>query len=111
MPKDRPAMESTNNSKEIKLESNNGGLYILENINGLILCCNSSGSLTFANKKAREMMGIKVEEVPELNIFDLVTPQEHNLLEKKCLLPYKNMFHYLLNPVFWMQRKSLDFID
>ncbi|WP_041427453.1 PAS domain-containing protein [Syntrophomonas wolfei] len=111
MSKDRPAMEFTNSSQEIKLEPNNSGLYILESINGLILCCNSSGSLTFANKKVREMLGIKVEEVPELKIYDFVNPQEYNLLEKKCLLPYKDIFHYLLNPVFWMPRKSLDFID
>ncbi len=82
MPKDRPAMEFTNSSQEIKLEPINSGLYILESINGLILCCNRSGSLTFANKKAREMLGIKVEEVPELKIYDFVNPQEYNLLEK-----------------------------
>ena len=83
MPKDRPAMEFTNRSQEIKLEPINSGLYILESINGLILCCNSRGRLTFANKKAREMLGIKAEEVPELKIYDFVVPQEHNLLEKK----------------------------
>ncbi|MDD3879531.1 MAG: PAS domain S-box protein, partial [Syntrophomonas sp.] len=86
MHKDRPAIESPNSSKEIMKEPNELRLCILlESINGLILCCNNRGRLTFASKKAREMLGLEPEEVLKLHISDLVPLEEQGLINKKIL--------------------------
>jgi len=75
---------SRNRTEEAVRQSEQRYRFLVENVLlGLFICEISSGRFLFLNQRIREIFGYGTDEGLDMSIWDVIHPDEHNLLKKR----------------------------